>query len=185
MNKADSKSKIPVIGFAAYSGTGKTTLLKKIIPLLKAKGLRLAVLKHAHHDFEIDYPGKDSYELRKAGADEMLVVSDKRLAKVIELTEPLDFHQCLQQINHNTVDLILVEGFKRQVINKIELHREASQNGRAFLHQADSHIVAIATDNQDTIISQGSTAIDILDINNMDTLVTYIENNLQRFVIEL
>ena len=75
---------IPVLGFSAYSGTGKTTLLSKMIPLLREEGVRLAIIKHAHHDFDIDIPGKDSYELRKAGADQVLIASDKRRALIIE-----------------------------------------------------------------------------------------------------
>ena len=100
------------LGFAAFSGTGKTTLLKAVIPILKHAGLRVGVVKHAHHDFEIDHPGKDSYELRKAGADALLVASRHRWAMMVETPDrgepPLD--ELLEQLGPNSFDLILVEG---------------------------------------------------------------------------
>ena len=85
-------SSIPMLGFSAYSGTGKTTLLRQVIPILKAKGLRIAVIKHAHHDFDLDMPGKDSYELRKAGADETIICTMTRMARISEFENPQQEH---------------------------------------------------------------------------------------------
>ncbi|MBT3723091.1 MAG: molybdopterin-guanine dinucleotide biosynthesis protein B, partial [Gammaproteobacteria bacterium] len=118
----------PVIGFSAFSGTGKTTLLKKIIVLLRERDIRLAVIKHAHHDFEIDHPGKDSFELRKADAYQMLISSGKRKALITEFAsfqqEP-SLNELIDDLDHENIDLILVEGFKREHFAKIELHRES------------------------------------------------------------
>lgn len=113
----------PILGFAAYSGTGKTTLLEQLIPILRERGIRVAVLKHAHHNFDIDKPGKDSYRLRKAGADQMLIASDQRWALMTETEEPDSFEYLLEQFDHSDLDLIIVEGFKGERIPKIELHR--------------------------------------------------------------
>jgi molybdopterin-guanine dinucleotide biosynthesis protein MobB len=114
---------VPVMGFAAFSGTGKTTLLAKLIPLLRQKGIRTALIKHAHHDFDIGIPGKDSYELRKAGADQVLVASDRRQALIKEI--PRDngrvLEQLIAELDLNKVDLVLVEGF-----------RHLPTNGRVF-----------------------------------------------------
>lgn len=115
---------LPLLGFAAWSGTGKTTLLEQLIPLLVDRGLRIGVLKHAHHDFDIDQPGKDSYRLRKAGAQQMMVASRRRHARIIEteLAEA-DFRQLLASFDQTELDLLLVEGFKHEHFPKIELHR--------------------------------------------------------------
>src|SRR5689334_21649650 len=106
----------PTLGFAAYSGTGKTTLLRRIIPLLRERGLRVAVIKHAHHSFDTDVPGKDIYELRKAGAAQMLVASRHRSALVTEMTDVGEprLDDLLSRLDQVDVDLILVEGFKAE-----------------------------------------------------------------------
>jgi len=138
---------VPMIGFAAFSGTGKTTLLLKLLPLLKARGLRIAVVKHAHHSFEMDRPGKDSYRLRAAGADEMLVASRCRMAWVRECDgkrEEPSLAEALGVLDPSRVDLVLVEGFKHEPYPKIELHRAAL--GRPLLFPDDPNVVAIATD---------------------------------------
>ncbi len=103
----------PVLGFAAYSGTGKTTLLVKLLPLMKLQGLRVAMIKQTHHDIEIDKPGKDSYELRKAGADQVLLASDKHYALMadFEETETSDLLTLIKKLDLEHIDLILVEGF--------------------------------------------------------------------------
>ncbi len=138
---------LPLLGFAAYSGTGKTTLLLRLLPLLKAQGLRVAVAKHAHHAFEVDQPGKDSMRLRQAGADQMLVASSRRVALIKEHPEghpEPGLAELLQMLAPDELDLVLVEGFKREPIPKIELHR--SELGRPFLYPQDPHIIALATD---------------------------------------
>ncbi len=133
-----------VIGFAGWSGAGKTTLLRRLIPALTATGLRVSTLKHAHHDFDIDKPGKDSWEHRQAGATEVLIGSAKRWALMHELrgTAEPDLVELLSHFS--PVDLILIEGFKRGSHPKIEVHRGA--NGKPFLHADDPSIVALASD---------------------------------------
>ncbi|HLA74496.1 MAG TPA: molybdopterin-guanine dinucleotide biosynthesis protein MobB [Gammaproteobacteria bacterium] len=161
---------VPLLGFAAYSGTGKTTLLTKLLPLLKAKGVRVGVIKHAHHEFDIDHPGKDSYELRKAGAAQMLVASSQRWALMVEHaheTEPrLD--ELLGRLIQEELDLILVEGFKHETFPKIELHRAAL--GHPLLYPDDASIVAVASDQPLTTVRR----ITQLDINNETSLLNFI-----------
>jgi molybdopterin-guanine dinucleotide biosynthesis protein B len=133
-----------VIGLAGWSGAGKTTLLRRLIPVLRDRGLRVSTLKHAHHTFDVDTPGKDSWEHRQAGAEEVLVASAARWALMRELRgapEP-GLRELLAHMA--PVDLILVEGFKRDAHPKIEVHRAA--NGKSLLHPRDDTIVAIASD---------------------------------------
>lgn len=153
---------LPLIGFCAFSGTGKTTLLRKLLPLLSASGLRIAVVKHAHHSFEMDYPGKDSYELRKSGADCCVVVSRNRVAMIEDLaeahTEPL-LDDALRVIDPARFDLVVVEGFKHEDYPKIELHRPSL--GRSLLYPADPSIIAIASDAP----VDATETITVLDLN--------------------
>jgi molybdopterin-guanine dinucleotide biosynthesis protein B len=139
---------IPILGFAAFSGTGKTTLLTKLIPLLKNTGLRIGVIKHCHHNFEIDKPGKDSYQLRKAGASPVMLVSSHRRAIITDFshTKEPKLDDQLKQLDQSELDLILVEGFKSEHFPKIELHRPSLQHKLIFLQDPD--IIAIATDDQ-------------------------------------
>lgn len=134
-----------VFGFAGMSGSGKTTLIEQLIPRLVMEGLRVSVIKHAHHDFDIDRPGKDSWRHREAGASEVMITAGHRWVLMHELRrgepEPeLPAH--LERLS--PCDLVLVEGFKRQPIPKLEIHRSAA--GKPLLHPDDAHIVAIATD---------------------------------------
>ncbi len=135
-----------VLGFAAYSGTGKTTLLKRLIPLLKEKGLRVGLIKQSHHDFEIDRPGKDSHELRLAGASPVMLSSPWRRAIITEHAERRErgLAEELAYFDQASVDLILVEGYKHEPFPKIELHRPAL--GKPLLFPQDPSIIAIATD---------------------------------------
>jgi molybdopterin-guanine dinucleotide biosynthesis adapter protein len=133
-----------VIGLAGWSGAGKTTLLTRLIPHLLGQGLRVSVIKHAHHNFDVDVPGKDSWRHREAGATEVLVSSERRWALMHELRgapEPRLF-ELLDKLS--PVDLVVVEGFKREPLAKIEIHRAA--NGKPLLFPADEGIVAIASD---------------------------------------
>ncbi|MGR9116789.1 MAG: molybdopterin-guanine dinucleotide biosynthesis protein B [Gammaproteobacteria bacterium] len=136
----------PVIGFAAYSGTGKTTLLTQIIPLLKQKNLKVGLIKHSHHSFEIDKPGKDSYRLRAAGASTVLLASSHRRAIISEIhpTQEPTLADQLDALEHTDLDLILVEGFKAEHFPKIELHRPALQ--KPLLYPTDKDIIAVASD---------------------------------------
>ncbi len=133
-----------VIGLAGWSGAGKTTLLRRLIPALTATGLRVSTLKHAHHGFDIDQPGKDSWEHRQAGATEVLIGSANRWALMHELRgaqEP-GLPELLARLS--PVDLVLVEGFKRGPHPKIEIFRAA--NAKPYLHPEDGSIVALASD---------------------------------------
>ena len=167
----------PVLGFAAFSGTGKTTLLTNLIPRLKEKGLRIGMIKHAHHQFDIDKPGKDSYELRKAGAEQMLIASQKRWALMVETPEQKndpDLNQLLQQMNHSKLELILVEGFKHVPFPKIELHRPSL--GKDLLFPEDENIIAIATNEPDSL----KTRLPILDLNKPMMIADFIVNFIKR-----
>lgn len=135
---------VPLLGFCAYSGTGKTTLLKRLLPILTIKGLRVAVVKHAHHSFDIDHPGKDSYELRQAGAEQILVASSKRLAWIKEISKAPRLEDALAALQSDELDLVLVEGFKQAVFPKIELYR--SSLGNPLMYPYDANIIALATD---------------------------------------
>jgi molybdopterin-guanine dinucleotide biosynthesis protein B len=133
-----------VIGLAGWSGAGKTTLLTRVIPHLLSQGLRVSVIKHAHHSFDVDVPGKDSWVHRQSGATEVLVSSGKRWALMRELRgapEPR-LPELLKKMS--PVDLVIVEGFKSEPHRKIEVHRAA--NGKAVLFPDDPGIVGIATD---------------------------------------
>ena len=167
---------IPVLGFCAYSGTGKTTLLKKLIPELNNRGIKLAVIKHAHHNFDVDIPGKDSYEMRKAGARQMLVASHIRWALMTEdeVDEAPELPHLLQQIEQDAVDIVLVEGFKKLELPKIELHRAA--HGKPFIHTHDSNIQAIACCD-DTQVPSELRRLDINDVGQIaDFVIEYAQN---------
>ena len=155
-----------VIGLAGWSGAGKTTLLRRLIPALTATGLRVSTLKHAHHEFDIDKPGKDSWEHRQAGATEVLIGSAKRWALMHELrgaAEP-DLAELLTHLT--PVDLVLVEGVKRGPHPKIEIHRQA--NGKPFLHPEDPSIVALASD----VAAPGSLPrVELDDVDGVAALV--------------
>jgi len=133
-----------VLGIAGYSGAGKTTLLEKLIPLLRADGVRVSLIKHAHHGFDVDQPGKDSWRHRQAGAGEVLVASDVRWALMHEnasAREP-QLQDLLSRLS--PCDLVLVEGWKRDPIPKIEVHR--ADNGKPWLYPDDDNILAVASD---------------------------------------
>lgn len=169
-------SPTPLLGFVAYSGTGKTTLLEKLIPQLKTAGLHIALIKHAHHDFDIDIPGKDSYRLRKAGAEQMMVASRQRWALVTELdkeqSEPC-LQELLQHLDHEKLDLILVEGFKHEGFAKIELHRPAL--GKGLLFPEDDTIIALASDDA----GAAPCPIPQLDINQPAIIARFVLEWLQ------
>ena len=166
------KSKLPLLGFAAYSGTGKTTLLCKLIPILKAKGVRIGVVKHAHHDIDIDHPKKDSYELRQSGAIKVVVASRKRTAIIIEHPdneEEPTLESALKNIHTKGLDLILVEGFKLADLPKIELHRAALD--MPYIYPNDKNIIAIAIDHE---LNERDSPIQ-LDLNQPQQIADYIE----------
>lgn len=161
----------PVLGFVAYSGTGKTTLLEKLIPLLKQRGIRIALIKHAHHDFDIDKPGKDSHRLRMAGADQVMVASQKRWALMHENQQDEDepnLKELLCHFNPDHIDLMLVEGFKHEHYPKIELQRQ--ELGKPPLHPNDPDIIALASDTQ-----QSNIELPQLDINQPEMIADFVE----------
>ena len=160
----------PILGFVAYSGTGKTTLLEQLIPLLREHGIRVALLKHAHHDFDIDIPGKDSYRLRQAGATQVMVASKRRWALITEHHQVSDephLAELLVHLDPEQFDLLLVEGFKHEAYPKIELHR--SVLGKPALYPNDPHIIALACDTPEP-----QATIPILDINQVDAISNFI-----------
>ena len=133
-----------VVGLAGWSGAGKTTLVTNVIPVLVRRGLKIATVKHAHHDFDTDQPGKDSWLHRRAGASEVAVISSKRWAIVHELGDEAEpsLEDALARLS--PVDLVIVEGFKRHSHPKLEVYRAAV--GKPLLHPEDDCIVAVATD---------------------------------------
>ncbi len=172
--------KTPLVGFLAYSGTGKTTLLTKLISILSEKGLRVGIIKHAHHTFDIDQPGKDSYKLRKAGASEMLIGSVNRWALMVDAEEEQEFtlDDHILRLDQDNLDLILVEGFKLETIPKIELTRPSLGNDLFFPN--DANVIAVATDEPLTV----KTDLPMLDINNPDQIVAFIcERVLEKSVL--
>ena len=166
----------PLLGFAAYSGTGKTALLTRLIPLLAGRGLRIGMIKHAHHAFDVDQPGKDSHRLRKAGARVMLISSARRSALMRELApdepEP-GLAELLQRIDPAAVDLVLVEGFKREALPKIELCRPSL--GHPYLYPEDPDIVALATDAP----PPPDLALPHLDLNDPPAIADFILENIR------
>lgn len=161
-----------VLGFCAYSGTGKTTLLTRLIPILKAQGLRLAVIKHTHHVIDVDKPGKDSYRMREAGAEQVILASRQRLIVMRELSEPHDealLADALATIPAGSADVVLVEGFKHEAFPRIEVHRAALGNPLLFPH--DPHILAIATDDASLVVPDYLTK---LDLNAVERVAAFV-----------
>lgn len=133
-----------IIGLAGWSGSGKTTLITRLVPRLIGRDLRVSTLKHAHHGFDIDQPGKDSFMHRAAGATEVVVSSTKRFAILHELRDDPEWNLAALVGKMSPVDLVLVEGYKRDAFPKLEVHRAA--NGKPLIHPEDPHIIAIASD---------------------------------------
>ena len=160
-----------VFGFAGWSGSGKTTLIEQLIPRFVKRGLRVSLIKHAHHTFDVDQPGKDSYRHRHAGASEVLVTSSRRWVLMHELggaAEP-SFEEQVKRLS--PCDLLLVEGFKRAPIPKLEVWR--AETGEAMLHPNDQHIVAVASD------AKVETKLPLLDLNDADAISQFILKKLE------
>lgn len=160
---------IPLLAISAWSGTGKTTLLKKLIPALCARGLRPGLIKHSHHNMDIDTPGKDSYELRKAGAAQTMVASPQRWALMTETPDeaPLNLAYLVSRMDHSTLDLVLVEGFKHEAVPKILLFRSDAGHDLSEL-TLDEHVIAVASDVAVEL------EVPVLDLNDVDGIVQFI-----------
>jgi molybdopterin-guanine dinucleotide biosynthesis protein MobB len=161
----------PLLGFVAYSGSGKTTLLEQLIPELRARGLRIGLIKHAHHDFDIDIPGKDSYRLRKAGASQVMVASARRWALINEHEKERDeprLDELLQHLDTSRFDLLLVEGFKHENYPKIEVWRSAT--GKPLIYPGAEEIIALACDKPPTT----TVTIPLLDLNDVASIADFI-----------
>jgi molybdopterin-guanine dinucleotide biosynthesis protein B len=159
------------IGFAGWSGSGKTTLVEKLIPRFTRRGLRVSLIKHAHHTFDVDQPGKDSYRHRHAGASEVLVTSSRRWVLMHELRgeqEP-KFEEQLRHLS--PCDLLIVEGFKYAPIPKLEVWR--AETGEPLLHPNDAHFVAVATD------AKIESRLPVLDLNNVDAIASFVMSHLK------
>jgi molybdopterin-guanine dinucleotide biosynthesis protein MobB len=169
---------LPVIGLCAYSGTGKTTLLTQIIPLLNKRNLRVGVVKHAHHKFDIDQPGKDSYEFRRAGAAQVAVASKNRIAWIKELKDKKDepvLADALAALDTKHLDLVIAEGFKHEDFPKIELHRPTL--GKPLICTDDTNIIALATDTPLAL----TIAPQLLDLNDIDAIAEFIIDYINKY----
>jgi molybdopterin-guanine dinucleotide biosynthesis protein B len=155
-----------IFGFAGWSGSGKTTLVEKLIPRFVQRGLRVSLVKHAHHNFDVDTPGKDSWRHRQAGASEILVTSSRRWVLMHELRGAQEPSFAEQVKRVSPCDLLLVEGFKFAPIPKLEVWRKAT--GEALLHPNDPHIVAIASD------TKVQTRLPLLDLNDDAAVAQFI-----------
>lgn len=153
-----------IIGLAGWSGSGKTTLITKAIPLLVARGRKVSTLKHAHHGFDVDHPGKDSFFHREAGATEVIISSAKRFAILHELRGEPEWNLPALLAKMAPVDLVLIEGYKRDRFPKLEIHRAA--NGKPLLQPDDPHIVAIASDRP-----LPGAKVPVVDLNNIEAII--------------
>ncbi|OHC63404.1 MAG: molybdopterin-guanine dinucleotide biosynthesis protein B [Rhodocyclales bacterium RIFCSPLOWO2_02_FULL_63_24] len=168
-----------IFGLAGYSGAGKTTLLESLIPRLTTAGLRVSLIKHAHHRFDIDQPGKDSYRLREAGCSEVLLVSDHRWVLMHELRGAPEPSFDEQIARFSECDLVLVEGFKQTPIPKLEVHRPSV--GKPLIAGSGVEtIVAVATDEPDIVarLSGLPTGLPILNLNDRDAIADFILRHL-------
>lgn len=158
----------PLLGIVAHSGSGKTTLLKQLIPYLRERQISVGLIKHSHHSVDVDTPGKDSYELRKAGANQTMVASNNRWALMTETPQAkeLDLHYLASRFDDSTLDLILVEGFKHEKIAKIALFREAS--GRGIDDILDEFVIAVVSD------TSKNWPVPRLDLNNIAEIGNFI-----------
>lgn len=166
--QADKIKNIPILGFSAFSGTGKTTLMIKLISNLSQYKIRIAYLKHAHHNFEIDHHGKDSYECYHAGAQQVLISSSKRFALINRYQQELNLFALVKKLDLKNIDLILVEGFKNENFKKIELQRSELQCPSLFTD--DINVFAVASDTTDMWCNRV-----VLDINNVEQISGFIQ----------
>jgi molybdopterin-guanine dinucleotide biosynthesis protein B len=163
---------LKIFGLAGWSGSGKTTLIEKLVPVLRAERIAVSLVKHAHHDFDVDHPGKDSWRHRRAGCREVLVSSPVRWALVHELDDEPELTLRGALLKLGPCDLVLVEGYKRAPIPKLEIYRAAL--GKPLLYPNDPHVAAIATDTPGAI---GTPSIPVLDLDNVTAIAEFVIRN--------
>jgi len=164
-----------IFGFAGWSGSGKTTLIERVVPRLVAKGLAVALVKHAHHDFEIDHPGKDSFRHRTAGCTEVLVSSTSRWALIHELRGDAELTLASALAQLSPCDIALVEGYKTYAIPKLEVWR--AQVGKPPLHPRDPHVLAVATDNPDSLPADKERRLPVFVLSDVDAIATFVADH--------
>jgi molybdopterin-guanine dinucleotide biosynthesis protein B len=168
-----------IFGFAGWSGSGKTTVIERVIPLLRGRGLRVSLIKHAHHAFDIDQPGKDSWRHRRAGSSEVLITSSVRWALMHELHEEgeLTLPEALCRLS--PCDLVLIEGYKRAAIPKLEIHRPAI--GKPLLFPEDPAIIGLATDLPGVF---NQARVPVLDLSNVGAISEFIMAHCTKLVFD-
>ncbi|KGD74558.1 molybdopterin-guanine dinucleotide biosynthesis protein MobB [Pantoea vagans] len=165
---------LPLLAIVGWSGTGKTTLLQQVIPILLSKGIRAGLIKHTHHEMDVDTPGKDSYLLRKAGASQVMVASSERWALMCETPEKqsIDLPYLLSRMDHSVLEIVLVEGFKEESVPKIVLWRAGIKGGIEEL--LDEQVIAVASDQKLAL------NVPVLDINRPDSVADFIADWLKK-----
>jgi len=166
-----------VVGFCGYSGSGKTTLVEQLVARMRLAGRRVSVVKHAHHDFDIDHPGKDSHRHREAGAFEVVIASSRRLAKIREFDAPIEptVHQLIAELYE--CDWVFVEGFKHADLFKLEIWR--AQTGKPAQYPVDPFVVAICTDSPDRLPEPSG--LPRLDLNDPDAVLAFLLADPRRY----
>ena len=165
---------LPLLAIVGWSGTGKTTLLQQVIPILNGKGIRAGLIKHTHHEVDMDTPGKDSYLLRKAGASQVMVASSERWALMCDTPEKqsIDLPYLLSRMDHSVLEIVLVEGFKEESVPKIILWRAGIKDGIEEL--LDEQVIAVASDQKLAL------NVPVLDINRPDSVADFIADWLKK-----
>ncbi len=177
-----AKTPVKAIGFAGYSGAGKTTLVERLIPVFRRQGQRVSVVKHAHHKFDVDHPGKDTWRHREAGAYEVVAASDRRLVVMREFAQPaeLSVHQLIAELDRS-VDWVFVEGFKHADLPKLEVWRppQADQPPRPAHYTQDRFVVGVATSNPRQLPQP--TSLPVFDLDDAEALAQWLIDSGERF----